>query len=99
MAMLTLLYSLSSPFMDGASACGFFDLILGLFVEADIDTAGKLIGEDPYTHNYPSGYSRTPSSVLDEAHKVKIMHIATSFHTDLPFPSICLRHKAEHLLD
>ncbi|EKM56167.1 uncharacterized protein PHACADRAFT_184852 [Phanerochaete carnosa HHB-10118-sp] len=34
---------LSSPFMDGSSACGFFDLILGLFIEADIDTAGKLI--------------------------------------------------------
>ena len=36
--------SLSSPFMDGASACGFFDLILGLFIEADIGGSGKLIG-------------------------------------------------------
>jgi len=30
--------------MDGASACGFFDLILGLFIEADIGGSGKLIG-------------------------------------------------------
>ena len=35
--------SLSSPFMDSASACGFFDIILGLFIEADIPT-GKLVG-------------------------------------------------------
>lgn len=37
--------SLSSPFMDSTSACGFFDLILGLFVEADVDVSGKLIGK------------------------------------------------------
>jgi hypothetical protein len=36
-------FSLSSQFMDGASACGFFELILGLFVEADLG-AGKLVG-------------------------------------------------------
>lgn len=29
--------------MDGSSACEFFDLILGLFIEADVDAAGKLI--------------------------------------------------------
>ncbi|EIN14673.1 hypothetical protein PUNSTDRAFT_130298 [Punctularia strigosozonata HHB-11173 SS5] len=34
---------LSSPFMDASSACGFFDTILGLFIEADIAAAGKLI--------------------------------------------------------
>jgi hypothetical protein len=37
--------SLSSPFMDGSSACGFFDIILGLFVEANIDATGKLVGK------------------------------------------------------
>jgi hypothetical protein len=37
--------SLSAPFMDGSSACGIFDIILGLFVEAGIDTSGKLVGE------------------------------------------------------
>lgn len=36
--------SLSSPFMDGTSACGFFDMILGLFIEADVNTAGKIVG-------------------------------------------------------
>lgn len=35
--------SLSSPFMDAASACGFFDIILGLFLETELHT-GKLIG-------------------------------------------------------
>ncbi|THG98002.1 hypothetical protein EW026_g4118 [Hermanssonia centrifuga] len=34
---------LSSPYMDGSSACGFFDLILGLFVEADVNASGKLV--------------------------------------------------------
>jgi hypothetical protein len=29
--------------MDGSSACGFFDIILGLFVEADIRGSGKLV--------------------------------------------------------
>lgn len=29
--------------MDPSSACGFFDIILGLFLEAKVDT-GKLIG-------------------------------------------------------
>ncbi|KAF7791008.1 hypothetical protein EIP86_001967 [Pleurotus ostreatoroseus] len=43
---------LSSPFMDGASACGFFDIILGLFVEAEI-TAGKVVVLDE-AHKYLS---------------------------------------------
>jgi hypothetical protein len=43
MEVLTVFDSLSSPFMDGSSACGFFDIILGLFVEADIQASGKLI--------------------------------------------------------
>ena len=37
--------SLSSPFMDGSSACGFFDMILGLFIETDIGTSGKMVGK------------------------------------------------------
>ncbi|EKM56166.1 uncharacterized protein PHACADRAFT_145298 [Phanerochaete carnosa HHB-10118-sp] len=37
---------LSSPFMDGSSACGFFDLILGLFVEADVKASGKVYLSD-----------------------------------------------------
>lgn len=43
-ALMYYLGSLSSPFMDGSSACGFFDLILGLFVEAEVST-GKLVGK------------------------------------------------------
>jgi hypothetical protein len=34
--------SLSSPFMDAASACGFFDMILGLFIETDV-ASGKIV--------------------------------------------------------
>jgi hypothetical protein len=42
-------FSLSSPFMNGSSACGVFDAILGLFVDVDmISTSkarvGKLVG-------------------------------------------------------
>ena len=44
--------SLSSPFMDASSACGFFDLILGLFVEADVNAAGKLVGESCPTEQF-----------------------------------------------
>ena len=36
--------SLSSPFMDASSACGFFDIILGLFIQANTTSVGKLIG-------------------------------------------------------
>jgi hypothetical protein len=31
--------------MDGWSACSFFDIILGLFVEANINVPGKLVGK------------------------------------------------------
>ncbi|EIM91961.1 uncharacterized protein STEHIDRAFT_46238 [Stereum hirsutum FP-91666 SS1] len=42
-------YSLSSPFMDPSPACGFFDIILGLFLEAKVNT-GKLIGTVYHVH-------------------------------------------------
>lgn len=44
---------LSSPFMDGSSACGFFDLILGLFTQADMGTCGKIVVLDE-AHKYLS---------------------------------------------
>ncbi|EIM83172.1 uncharacterized protein STEHIDRAFT_62930, partial [Stereum hirsutum FP-91666 SS1] len=47
--MLTIV-DLSSPFMDASSACGFFDIILGLFLEVDVKT-GKLIVLDE-AHKY-----------------------------------------------
>ena len=31
--------------MDGSSACGFFDMILGLFIEAEIGVSGKIVGK------------------------------------------------------
>ncbi|EKM56168.1 uncharacterized protein PHACADRAFT_29116 [Phanerochaete carnosa HHB-10118-sp] len=34
---------LSSPFMNSTSACGFFGLILDLFIETDLDVTGKLV--------------------------------------------------------
>ena len=56
--------------MDAASACGFFDLILGLFVEADTDDAGKLIGELKMHAMFNTFTHRLHRPVLDEAHKV-----------------------------
>ncbi|KAF8651072.1 hypothetical protein AX16_004934 [Volvariella volvacea WC 439] len=41
---------LSSPFMNSSSACGFFDIILGLYLEADVST-GKLVVLDE-AHKY-----------------------------------------------
>jgi hypothetical protein len=63
--------SLSSPFMDGSSACGFFDIILGLFVEADIQGSGKIVGM-----SFPHlGSSLVDVDiVLDEAHKVRSLY-------------------------
>jgi hypothetical protein len=60
--------SLSSPFMDGSSACGFFDMILGMFIEADLAIAGKLVGDCPLPPTVDD--CLTNFSVLDEAHKV-----------------------------
>ncbi|EKM56169.1 uncharacterized protein PHACADRAFT_209653 [Phanerochaete carnosa HHB-10118-sp] len=57
---------LSSPFMDGSSACGFFDLILGLFVEADVDAAGKLVVLDE-AHKYLSDSQTGTSSRLTDS--------------------------------
>lgn len=43
---MIVVFSLSSPFVDSASACGFFDLILGLFVDCGPDgSMGKLVGK------------------------------------------------------
>ncbi|EKM56159.1 uncharacterized protein PHACADRAFT_209647 [Phanerochaete carnosa HHB-10118-sp] len=57
---------LSSPFMDASSACGFFDLILGLFVEADVNAAGKLVVLDE-AHKYLSDTQTGTSARLTES--------------------------------
>ena len=55
--------------MDGSSACGFFDLILGLFIEADVRGSGKVVGK--LFHLLLSSIcSNMYTTVLDEAHKV-----------------------------
>jgi hypothetical protein len=43
-----MLPSLSSPYMDSTSACGFFDIILGLFIEANTGTSGKIVGKSSH---------------------------------------------------
>jgi hypothetical protein len=48
--------SLSSPFMDATSACGFFDMILGLFIEADV-ASGKIVVLDEAHKVYLSSSS------------------------------------------
>jgi hypothetical protein len=40
-------HSLSSPFMDASSACSFFDIILGLFIESRQSAAAKIVGTSP----------------------------------------------------
>lgn len=62
--------SLSSPFMDARSACGFFDFILGLFVEGDPAAAAKLIGIVIDFCAQVIWLMDLSFSVLDEAHKV-----------------------------
>ena len=58
--------------MDDSSACGFFDLILGLFVEADVNTNGKLIGKFALLVAIIYVIIANPFAVLDEAHKVSL---------------------------
>ncbi|EIN04825.1 hypothetical protein PUNSTDRAFT_138025 [Punctularia strigosozonata HHB-11173 SS5] len=55
---------LSSPFMDAGSACGFFDMILGLFIEADVRASGKIVVLDE-AHKYLT--ENTSSSRLTES--------------------------------
>ncbi|KAI0344940.1 hypothetical protein BDW22DRAFT_1469295 [Trametopsis cervina] len=57
---------LSSPFMDGSTACGFFDMILGLFIEADIGVSGKLVVLDE-AHKYLSESQTGSSGRLTES--------------------------------
>ncbi|EIN11566.1 hypothetical protein PUNSTDRAFT_131729 [Punctularia strigosozonata HHB-11173 SS5] len=55
---------LSSPFMDASSACGFFDMILGIFIEAKVDSSGKIVVLDE-AHKYLT--ERGASSRLTES--------------------------------
>ncbi|KIP04588.1 hypothetical protein PHLGIDRAFT_189642 [Phlebiopsis gigantea 11061_1 CR5-6] len=52
--------------MDGSSACGFFDLILGLFIEADVKAAGKVIVLDE-AHKYLSDTQSGTSTRLTDS--------------------------------
>ncbi|KAF8637208.1 hypothetical protein AX16_010867 [Volvariella volvacea WC 439] len=54
---------LSSPFVDSSSACSFFDLILWMFLEKDINT-GKLIVLDE-AHKYLRGDGGGSSKFID----------------------------------
>ncbi|EKM51770.1 uncharacterized protein PHACADRAFT_150450 [Phanerochaete carnosa HHB-10118-sp] len=70
---------LSSPFMDGESACGIFDLVLSLFVDAEIEGAGKLVVLDE-AHKYLSetkagSSGRLTDSVLTVVRQQR--HLAT----------------------
>jgi hypothetical protein len=66
--VLIMSISLSSPFMDGSSACGFFDMILGLFVEADVPRVssarvGKLVGRYNLTWPYVAAHETLNVSI------------------------------------
>jgi hypothetical protein len=67
--------SLSSPFMDASSACSFFEIILGLFIEARTGSPAKLVGRSSAYVISAIPDPRLP--VLDEAHKVISLDIRT----------------------
>lgn len=81
-------FSLSSPFIDPFSACGFFDIIIGLFVEAEVST-GKIIGLLRYSSDAAQSTNQA-CSVLDEAHKVmpksSSYFIRVTYQAEFPVP-------------
>jgi hypothetical protein len=64
--------------MDAVSACGFFDLILGLFVEAEAGGIGKLVGKFILLLEVFRRNTKTRVPVLDEAHKVSSCFLLSS---------------------
>ncbi|VDC07734.1 unnamed protein product [Peniophora sp. CBMAI 1063] len=76
---------LSSPFMDPTSACGFFDLILGLFIEAPC-TSGKIVVLDE-AHKYLSeSSSRLTESLLTVIRQQR--HLATRVVVSTQEPTV-----------
>lgn len=57
--------------MDSSSACGFFDIILGLFIETPNDASGKIVGMCIHYPIYDFVLLIFAYEVLDEAHKVR----------------------------
>ena len=45
--------SLSSLFIDGGSSCGFFDIILQLYIRVKKPAFGRLVGRFYYCHTSP----------------------------------------------
>ncbi|VDB85071.1 unnamed protein product [Peniophora sp. CBMAI 1063] len=83
---------LSSPFMDPMSACGLFDIILGLYMEADC-TSGKLVVLDE-AHKYLSeSSSRLTESLLTVIRQQR--HLATRVVISTQEPTVV----PEKLLD
>ena len=39
---------LSDPFLDAASACGLFEIIIRLFIRADVDTGKVLVVDEAH---------------------------------------------------
>ncbi|EIN14675.1 hypothetical protein PUNSTDRAFT_140908 [Punctularia strigosozonata HHB-11173 SS5] len=79
---------LSSPFMDAASACGFFDMILGLFIEADVRASGKIIVLDE-AHKYLTEHassSRLTESLLSVIRQQR--HLATRVVVSTQEPTV-----------
>ncbi|GJE88802.1 hypothetical protein PsYK624_048890 [Phanerochaete sordida] len=97
---------LSSPLMDSESACSFFELVLSLFVEADVEDAGKLVALDQ-AHNYLSqakagSSARLTNSILSvirqQRHLAARVVISTQEPTVIPsqvleLSSIILAHR------
>ncbi|KAI0314555.1 hypothetical protein OF83DRAFT_1136202 [Amylostereum chailletii] len=79
---------LSSPFMDGSSACGFFDMILGLFIEVGKEVSGKIVVLDE-AHKYlaASGTaSRLTESLLTVIRQQR--HLATRVVVSTQEPTV-----------
>ncbi|KAF8586234.1 hypothetical protein K439DRAFT_1387349 [Ramaria rubella] len=77
---------LSSPFMDGCSACGFFDIILGLYIEAKGSIPGKIIVLDE-AHKYltsSGSSSRLTESLLSVVRQQRHLGVRVIISTQEP---------------
>lgn len=77
---------LSSPYMDSTSACGFFNIILGLFIEANTGASGKIVVLDE-AHKYLSengGGSRLTEALLSVIRQQRHLGIRVVISTQEP---------------
>ncbi|KDQ29197.1 hypothetical protein PLEOSDRAFT_1112157 [Pleurotus ostreatus PC15] len=79
---------LSDPFMDSASACGLFEILVRLFTRAEVDTGKVLVVDEAHKYLTPSASSGLTQSLLglvrQQRHLAMRVIISTQEPTAIP---------------